>query len=76
MMWKTKEQGMVKVNNMTDEHIINAIKWLVNDPSFGTLFKDGLADTVWVAFLSKVLSERRNDLTDIVWSSLGVRKDL
>jgi hypothetical protein len=57
--WINKDGESIKIVDMSDQHIINSIKWLVNDPSFGQLFKNDKADFEWVLLLTKELGKRK-----------------
>lgn len=58
MEWITKDGTVLTLNDMSEQHIINAIRWLVNDPSFGTLIKDGHRDSYWVEVFAAELNKR------------------
>jgi len=46
------------VTDMTTEHIINAVRWLVNDERFGQLNRFGITDKEWVQLFMEELMRR------------------
>jgi len=57
-VWIDKEGNSHNIKEMTDKHIINSIKWLTNDPSFGELKKQDIRDITWVSMFSRELLHR------------------
>lgn len=58
MKWKTSDGSMINIRDMSDEHIINTIKWLTNDPLFGQLNKDDKPDIEWIFLFAGILIQR------------------
>jgi len=46
------------ITDMTTEHIINTVRWLVNDERFGQLNRFGLTDKEWVQLFVNELIRR------------------
>lgn len=55
MKWPQQNGVKIDLEDMTTDHIINAIKWLTNDTMFGRLYRDGISDVEWVFHLSNTL---------------------
>lgn len=58
MKWKTKEGKWISIVDMDNTHIVNSMFWLIQDPCFGNLEKDGYGDRVWVEAFTEELKDR------------------
>lgn len=63
LVWKTEDGFAMRISHMSDEHIINAINWLLTEP--GTDEPSDLKDTylqvpiiVWIRELTQELYRR------------------
>lgn len=59
LVWKTQEGNVVRITHMSDEHLRNAIIWLLTDSNLEEEF-EGIPITFWVMEMSKELHSRMN----------------
>ena len=57
LVWKTQEGNVVRLTHMSDEHLRNAITWLLTDSSLDEVY-EGIPITQWVKEMSVELHNR------------------
>ncbi|MBL5841367.1 hypothetical protein I4U30_24235 [Enterobacter asburiae] len=57
LVWKTQEGNVVRITHMSDEHLRNAIIWLLKDSSLTDEY-EGVSITQWVKEMSAELHSR------------------
>ncbi len=62
MIWVCETGVEVEIKDMTNLHILNAIKWLRKDDMYGSLLKDGYQDLEWVQAFTIELMSRGYDI--------------
>lgn len=59
LVWKTQEGNVVRLTHMSDEHLRNAIIWLLKDSSLTDEY-EGVSITYWVKEMATELHSRMN----------------
>lgn len=59
LVWKTQEGNVVRLSHMSDEHLRNAIIWLLKDSSLTDEY-EGIPITQWVKEMATELHSRMN----------------
>lgn len=59
LIWKTEQGNLVRLSHMSDEHLRNAIIWLLTDSSL-TDECEGVPITHWVKEMATELHSRMN----------------
>lgn len=57
LVWKTESGDVVRITHMSDEHLRNAIVWLLTDSDLDDLY-EGVPITEWVAEMAAELHSR------------------
>lgn len=57
LVWKTESGAVVRITHMSDEHLRNAIVWLLTDSELDDLH-EGVPITEWVAEMAAELHSR------------------
>uniref|UniRef100_A0AAU8GHR0 Uncharacterized protein n=1 Tax=Salmonella phage vB_SEnST11_KE23 TaxID=3161174 RepID=A0AAU8GHR0_9CAUD len=57
LVWKTQEGNLVRLTHMSDEHLRNAIIWLLTDSCLDDK-TEGVPITVWVEAMAAELNSR------------------
>lgn len=57
LVWKTQEGNVVRITHMSDEHLRNAIIWLLTDSLLDDVYED-IPITQWVAEMAAELHSR------------------
>jgi len=57
LVWKTQEGNVVRITHMSDEHLRNAIIWLLTDSLLDDLY-EGIPITQWVKEMAAELHSR------------------
>uniref|UniRef100_A0AAU8GFL0 Uncharacterized protein n=1 Tax=Salmonella phage vB_SEnST11_KE22 TaxID=3161173 RepID=A0AAU8GFL0_9CAUD len=57
LVWKTQEGNVVRLTHMSDEHLRNAIIWLLTDSCLDDK-TEGVPITVWVEAMAAELNSR------------------
>ena len=57
LAWKTQEGNVVRITHMSDEHLRNAIIWLLTDSFLDEVY-EGIPITQWVKEMSTELHSR------------------
>lgn len=65
LVWKTREGNIIRLAHMSDDHLWNAIEWLIKDPdgSWSSLEDtyEGVQIGSWVAHMATELRSRKKD---------------
>ena len=59
LVWKTQEGNAVRLTHMSDEHLRNAIIWLLKDSSLTDEY-EGVSITCWAKEMATELHSRMN----------------